>query len=161
MRNLAGLIVSILILSGCATTAKQSDLACEGKDWEAFGKATAESGVEVRSIDKYKNGCGNFDKSSLDAYLDGYARGLITFCTYEKGYEHGKNSLPESDVCPYEIKQFYAQGYKVGQREHKENILKIDRLRRESENRLDNRPQNPAKGGSSPENPVDAFDGSL
>lgn len=33
MKNLAGLIVGILILSGCATTAKQSDLACEGKDW--------------------------------------------------------------------------------------------------------------------------------
>jgi hypothetical protein len=148
MKYFAGLLVSALLLSGCATTEKQDALACEGKDWGAFGKEMAESGVGVRVIDKYKKGCSNFDKSSLDAYLDGYSLGLITFCTYEQGYNHGRNSLPASDICPYEIQQFYVQGYKVGQREYKENILKIDRLRRESEDKWDQQHQNASESSA-------------
>jgi Protein of unknown function (DUF2799) len=149
----------IMLLVGCASVGEQEALACEGKDWRAFGKSAAESGVEIRTIDKYKNGCSNFDKSSLDAYLDGYARGLITFCSYDQGYTHGKNSLPASEICPLEIRKLYADGYNVGQREYKENILKIDRLRRNAEYNQDHQPQNKAKGGSSAESPGDAYDG--
>lgn len=159
MKYLIGLIASILILSGCSTTGEQQALACEGKDWAAFGKSTAEAGIEIRTIDKYKNGCRNFDESSLDAYLDGYARGLITFCSYDQGYNDGKNSLPASEICPLEIRELYVGGYNLGQREYKENILKIDRLRRQSEDSRDQQHMNPAKGSSSAENPSDAYDG--
>ena len=150
-----------LLLFGCSSVGQQEALACEGKDWRAFGKSAAESGVEIRTIDKYKNGCSNFDKSSLDAYLDGYARGLITFCSYDQGYTHGKNSLPASEICPLEIRKLYADGYNVGMREYKENILKIDRLRRASEDSRDQQHMNPAKGGSSAENPSGAYDGAF
>ena len=147
------------LLFGCASVGEQEALACEGKDWRAFGKSTAEAGIEIRTIDKYKSGCSNFDKSALDAYLDGYARGLITFCSYDQGYTHGKNSLPASEICPLEIRKLYVDGYNVGQREYKENILKIDRLRRNAEYNQDHQPQNKAKGGSSAENPSDAYSG--
>ena len=156
MKYLTGLLVSIFILSGCATTGKQETLACEGKDWAAFGKSTAESGIEIRTIDKYKNGCSNFDKSSMDAYMDGYARGLITFCSYDQGYKHGKNSVPASEICPYEIRELYVKGYNAGQREYKETILKIDRLRRKSEDKIDQQHQNPSEGSE-----IGAYDDAL
>jgi len=146
MKNLTGLLASIFILSGCATTVEQDALVCEGKDWGAFGKSTAESGLEVRTIDKYKSGCGNFDESSLDAYLDGYSRGLITFCSYDQGYTHGNNNLPASEVCPYEIRELYVRGYNAGQREHREAIRKIDELRRRSEDKHDQQHQNESEG---------------
>jgi hypothetical protein len=161
MKYLIGLLASIFILSGCATTGEKDVLACEGKDWGAFGKSAAESGIELRTIDKYKSGCSNFDESSLDAYLDGYARGLITFCSYDQGYAHGKNSVPASEICPLEIRQLYVGGYNIGQREYKENILKIDRLRRASEDTSDQQHMNPAKGGSSAESPSGAYDGAF
>lgn len=151
-----------LLLFGCASVGEQEALACEGKDWRAFGKSAAESGVEIRTIDKYKNGCSNFDKSSLDAYLDGYARGLITFCSYDQGYTHGKNSLPASEICPLEIRKLYVDGYNVGQREYKETILKIDRLRRKSEDTSDQQHQNAPMGSGNPtESASGAFDGAF
>lgn len=159
MKYLIGLLTSFFLLSGCATTDEQSALVCEGKDWGAFGKLAAESGREVRIIDKYKNGCDNFDESSLDAYLDGYSRGLITFCTYDQGYDHGLNSVPASEICPYEIQEHYVRGYNDGHRKYEERIQEIDRLRRESEYESDHQPQNPSGSGGNPESPSDAYDG--
>ncbi len=161
MKYLTGLAASIFLLSGCATTDKQSALDCNLGDWNAFGKAAAESGREVRIIDKYKNGCENFDESALDDYLDGYSRGLITFCTYDQGYEHGLNSVPPSEICPYEIQEHYVRGYNDGHRIYEDRIEEIDRLRRESEYKSDHQPQNPSGSGSNPENPTDAYDGSF
>ncbi|HEY7883526.1 MAG TPA: DUF2799 domain-containing protein [Cellvibrionaceae bacterium] len=161
MKYITGLLTSIFILSGCATTEKHSALDCQVKDWGAFGKSAAESGQEVRIIDKYKNGCSNFDESSLDAYLDGYSRGLITFCSYDQGYEHGINSRPASDVCPYEIQELYVRGYNDGHRKYQERIREIDQLRRESEYESDHQHQNPPGSGGSPESPHDAYDGAF
>lgn len=138
-----------LLLFGCASVGEQQASDCAGKDWRAFGKSAAESGIEIRTIDKYKSGCSNFDKSSLDAYMDGYARGLIKFCSYDQGYTHGKNSLPASEICPLEIRELYVSGYNVGAREYKETILKIDKLRRKSEDKVDQQHQNPSEGSES------------
>ena len=146
MKYLTGLLTSIFLLSGCATNDEQVNLDCAVKDWGAFGKSAAESGQGVRIIDKYKNGCSNFDEDSLDAYLDGYSRGLITFCTYDQGYKHGKNSLPASEICPYEIQEHYVLGYNNGRREYEEHIRKIDKLRRESEYDSDHQHQNESVG---------------
>ncbi len=133
MKYVLGAFLVLGALAGCASKPASEDISCTDRDWQNFGLTMAESGREVRTIDKYKNGCADFTEKDLDAYLDGYSRGLISYCTYENGYERGKNNMTINNICPGEIQERYVKGYSEGQREYEIRMEKYDTLQEDSE----------------------------
>jgi len=121
--------MSFCLLAGCSNTKVSENVSCAEKDWGEFGRQMAETGREVRTIDKYKNSCSTFDENDLDAYLDGYSRGLVTFCTYDTGYQHGSKNMEAQLICPYEIRQDYVKGYNAGKFKFDSTISDMKRLR--------------------------------
>lgn len=133
MKYLLIVLVILGLLAGCASKQVNESLSCADKDWGKFGKEMAESGHEVRAIDQYRSGCADFSEDDLDAYLDGFSRGLITYCTYENGFERGKNNNNINNICPSEVQERYVKGYSEGQREYELRMEKYDKLQEDSE----------------------------
>lgn len=139
MKYAIGIMIGLSLLAGCANTGSdETALSCAEQDWGEFGKRTSESGREVRTIDKYREGCSNFDDQALEAYLDGYARGLISFCTFDRGYEDGLANKPLDNICPYEIQAEYNRGYTAGLAEFNLKKKNVERLieQQEQDDRL-------------------------
>src|SRR5690606_28341082 len=133
-KYLLGILTSACVLAGCANTT-DSALSCADRDWNAFGKEMAETGRQVRTIDGYKADCSDFGEEDLDAYLDGYSRGLVSYCTYDNGFKRGESNLVINNICPYEIQEQYVKGYEKGKLEYELSMDKYDKLQEDSERR--------------------------
>ncbi|HEY7864404.1 MAG TPA: DUF2799 domain-containing protein [Psychromonas sp.] len=136
MKYLWGILTSVCILAGCANTT-DSTLSCTDRDWKDFGKEMAETGRQVRTIDGYKANCSGFGDDDLNAYLDGYSLGLISYCTYENGFKRGENNLVINNICPHEIQENYVRGYESGQVEYELSMDAYDKLQEDAERRSD------------------------
>ncbi len=151
MKSIMSILCLSAVLTACGGNVKQ-DLACTGENWEALGYSTATSGKSVRSFDRYRDGCGDkLEKNAIRTYLDGYTRGILEFCTFDKGYELGFGNKTLPDVCPVELRDQYVKGYRKGQLEINAHLSKMDRLKEEQES-LDRAIQNEAK----PMSPADS-----
>ena len=121
------------MLTGCATTAT-SDITCDEKNWQAFGEKMATLGRAARTIEKYKESCGNqFTEQSLSDYLDGYDKGLVEFCSYDNGYLHGSQNIPKSDICPFKVRGVYLKGHAEGNFQFKEKHHYIEKQKQNEE----------------------------
>lgn len=135
MKYLLVVLAIFGLLAGCASKQVNESLSCVDKNWGKFGKKMAESGHEVRAIDKYKSGCADFSDDDMGAYLDGFSRGLISYCTYENGFEQGEKNMKINNICPYEIQEHYVRGYEEGQREYELSMKKYEELQEDVERR--------------------------
>lgn len=126
------IITVAVLLSGflgaCGGNVKT--LQCSGVDWNGYGYKIAQSGKSPREFNHYRDGCGErLEKGAMDAYLDGYTRGIVEFCTYENGYASGLNNQPLSDVCPVELRTSYAKGHGAGLFEAQEKKRDFEKMR--------------------------------
>lgn len=110
------ILIALLILTGlsaCAGNTKQ--LTCTGQDWKTLGYNTAKEGKNIHTFDSYTESCGDkLDSTAKAAYIDGYTKGIIEFCTYDNGYQYGSNNLEDPNICPYEVRAVFVKGYKKG-----------------------------------------------
>jgi hypothetical protein len=109
-------------------------LQCSGLNWNEQGYKNAQSGKSPREFNQYRDSCGDrLEKGAVDAYLDGYTRGIMEFCTYENGYAAGLNSQPLDNVCPVELRASYAKGHSAGAFEGKERKRLFEQSQEEAE----------------------------
>lgn len=121
------LIASVLLLNACAVI-KEED--CNQANWRELGKADAMAGLE-KQLDKYQKACSAFGVSpSVEDYRLGYAQGVEEHCTYQTGYELGRQGGKLEKACEVEVE--YAKGYVKGVDEYVEKTSrdKIERLTR-------------------------------
>jgi hypothetical protein len=122
---LAALLVSALT-AGCSTNTKK--LECQGRDWAEFGYKMGAEGKSVHEVDEHRKDCGEkLEQRALKAYLDGYTRGIIEYCTYENGYALASQKIPLSQNCPLEVRGPFVKGYNVGRINLEEKIRRIDK----------------------------------
>jgi len=121
MKTYCCLVALVACLSGCAGGVK--DVACSGQNWAGFGYKIGSEGKSVHEFDAHRSACGsNLEQGALKAYLDGYTRGIIEYCTYDNGYKVGSKNTPMSEFCPAEVRANYAKGYKVGKNEFTDKL---------------------------------------
>jgi hypothetical protein len=133
MTSILMVFLLTVLLSACGGNTKE-EVGCTGKDWYTMGLSTAVEGKSVHSFDVYRDQCGDkLEGSAMKLYLDGYSKGIIGYCTYENGYELGVNSNDIHDVCPFEIREAYLNGYKRGARDLRESKHQWDRISDEEE----------------------------
>ncbi|MCR6652191.1 MAG: DUF2799 domain-containing protein [Cellvibrionaceae bacterium] len=106
-------VVCAGLLAGCGGNVKR--VSCSGLDWGKFGYETAQAGESVRQFDPYRDGCGDrLEAGAMQAYIDGYSKGMVEHCTHQNGYDRGYTKKPMNKSCPEELRSDYERGYKSG-----------------------------------------------
>lgn len=54
------------------------------------------------------------DAAARDAYLSGYAEGLVSYCSYENGERLGRAGAPPTLTCPPHLERRFSDGYAAG-----------------------------------------------
>lgn len=121
-------IITILFtfsIFSCGNNVK--NIACTDNNWTEIGYEVALSGKSVREFERYKEQCGTLGNAEKDLYLAGYTKGIAEFCTYDSGYQLGLRNAELLNICPYEIRTKFVQGYDVGSREYKIIMVNMER----------------------------------
>ncbi|HMU66860.1 MAG TPA: DUF2799 domain-containing protein, partial [Cellvibrionaceae bacterium] len=134
MKTYGCLFAMAIALSGCAGGVKE--VACSGQNWAGFGYKMGSEGRSVHEFDSHRSACGsNLEKGALKAYLDGYTRGIIEYCTYDNGYMVGSKNQSISDNCPAELRASYTKGYNLGKIEFAEKVRQMHNQVEDAESR--------------------------
>lgn len=129
MKNLIVTLLFAVVISACAGTS--SKIACVDNEWYSMGYDYASKGKSVRTFDQYRDQCGDsLEEDAMSEYLDGYAEGLVEYCTFQKGYERGVNNGKPLDICPMEMRDAYVKGYKTGKAEFEAKMVEMEREKR-------------------------------
>lgn len=132
------IVVAIsLVLFGCANVEKSAGVNCDG-DWKKIGLETAQAGKSVRTLDEYIVACGKTAENGKSAYLDGYARGIVSYCSRDNGFAVGFKNVKMPDVCPYELRSEFVKGYELGRNEYQSKIGQYKNLVEQYERDRDN-----------------------
>lgn len=123
----ASLIIGIGALStGCATISEED---CLAGNWADRGFKDGKSGTSRDRIADYSEACAKFGASPDRAtYLANFERGLLRYCTYDKGYDRGEAGRGYNEVCSGALADDFSAGYEEGRavyaiyKEHKSLI---------------------------------------
>ncbi len=108
------LIAVALILSGCASMSEDE---CTVADWRMIGVEDGARGLPLSRMAAHRKACAKVGVTpDAEAYKSGRQEGLISFCTYDRGYSEGKRNASNRGVCPAgDLQNNFLQGYEAGQ----------------------------------------------
>ncbi|MDH5557990.1 MAG: DUF2799 domain-containing protein [Alphaproteobacteria bacterium] len=128
MLVLPTLLVALLVLSACESISEEE---CLAADWYSIGVEDGSKGQPMSRIGAYRKDCAEVGVSpDATKYGEGRLVGLQSFCTYDRGYDEGKNGSGKTSVCPPgNMQAEFMQGYNAGYYiyEVKQNIRKLER----------------------------------
>ncbi|MBX2882650.1 MAG: DUF2799 domain-containing protein [Granulosicoccus sp.] len=106
-------ILSLLLLSGCATLDKSE---CLRGDWTTVGYKDGKRGLDPdQQMARHTKACGKHDISPDRAlYDEGFAQGLQVYCTPESGYELATDEKEYRGVCPASLEGSFLESYIAG-----------------------------------------------
>lgn len=120
--SLVGASALSFALSGCASYDKLSESECQTADWSAVGYDISLKGYKSSAIENFKESCGDHGISPDEvAFLEGYNKGLTSYCTTNHGYEIGKKNDKYRNICPDELEPDFRRGYNSGKMEYRQN----------------------------------------
>jgi len=106
------LMVSTLVLSGCATLNKDE---CLTADWYQIGYEDGARGYPDTRIASHREACAKHGISpDFRSYQDGHGEGLITFCTPRNGFVQGKKGYNYTGICPPSLEDGFLDAYDAG-----------------------------------------------
>jgi hypothetical protein len=109
-------LIASLLLGGCASMGKNE---CINADWYAVGLEDGAQGRPIERLGEHRRACAEYGVApATDRYLAGRAEGLKSFCTYERGYSHGRAGNPYSGACPEGSTANFLAGYTRGRELH-------------------------------------------
>ncbi len=122
------LLITLLVLSACATISEEE---CLAADWYSIGVEDGSKGYPMSRIGAYRKDCAEVGVApDADQYGQGRDYGLESFCTYERGYAEGKRGASNQAVCPPgQLEAEFMQGYNAGHYIYgvKQNIRSLER----------------------------------
>ena len=129
MFRFAALLLILATLSGCASISRED---CLEGDWAAIGVRDGAAGRESEAqFARHVTACAKVDVTPERSLWDqGYARGLVTYCTPQTGLREGEAGRRYRDVCPVATEARFLQGYELGLSAHRQRAW-IEELGRE------------------------------
>ncbi len=130
--SLSLLLLSFSITSGCATFDQMSESLlewsgyyvmdleqCETANWRNVGYQDGQHDKDRSRFYKYQESCERFmihpDQVAYDEGFDfGYQAFLQDYCTYENGYEIGRDGDDYRKICPANLRDKFLNGYQHG-----------------------------------------------
>jgi hypothetical protein len=115
MFRLAALLV-VSLASGCASMDRSE---CLSANWYAIGLEDGARGRPLERLGDHRRACAEH-KVAPDAerYLAGRDEGLKSFCTYERGFAHGRSGHSYGGGCPAAMAASFQSGYQLGRELH-------------------------------------------
>ncbi len=118
MKNLILVLITTLLAS-CAALEQNHKNTCASYDWEAMGTKDALAGESARS--SVLSQCMKVGvPQTRNAYDQGYAKGLMQFCTYEYGIYWGREGREYENTCTPSIANKFLAGYSKGKMEYEQ-----------------------------------------
>nr|WP_313975501.1 DUF2799 domain-containing protein [uncultured Psychrobacter sp.] len=108
--------VSLLTLSGCATTQSLTPEQCQNSNWQEVGYVDGLHGRSGAYFGNYTNQCASIVGATPNRVLweQGRQQGLKNYCTELNAYKLGREGYDWQPVCPLEgiekLEEAYAQG---------------------------------------------------
>jgi Protein of unknown function (DUF2799) len=124
---------TLVVLAGCASLDKNE---CLNANWYAIGVEDGARGRGVERLGDHRRACAEHRVApDAERYLAGRNEGLKSFCTYERGFTHGRSGHAYSGACPAELAANFVTGYRLGRelhelhRQHSELQREIGRIK--------------------------------
>lgn len=135
-----GMALLLLSLGACSNISEEE---CASGDWYSIGVNDGKSGLDHKKFSSYQKECaGHGFTADYGRYQQGYQQGLIFYCDFSHGEEHGRAGKDYNTVCTGPREQDFRAGYQRGirwyQARHTMDSIghDIDRLNRQiSQNR--------------------------
>lgn len=107
-----GVLLSVLLLSGCATLNKSE---CLNADWRTIGLEDGSRGHPVTRIGEHRKACAEHGvQPDLAAYRVGHQEGVRLFCVPRRAYELGVQGRNYQGVCPKDLESDFLAYYTTG-----------------------------------------------
>jgi hypothetical protein len=104
------------LLCGCASLDKDE---CRNADWYAIGLEDGARGRALERLGDHRRACAEHGVAPhTERYLAGRDQGLKSFCTYERGFEHGRSGQRYAGSCPAPMAAAFQSGYQLGRELH-------------------------------------------
>jgi hypothetical protein len=114
MLRLALLITAML--SGCASLDRAE---CLSANWYAIGLEDGARGRPLERLGDHRRACAEHKVvPDAERYVAGRDEGLKSFCTYERGFAHGRSGHSYSGGCPAALAVHFQSGYQLGRELH-------------------------------------------
>ena len=105
-------LLSLLLLSGCATLSKEE---CLRGEWSTVGYQDGAQGYPAKQFYEHVAACREHGvMPRQDVYLKGREQGLKQYCTVEIGLREGQAVRNYQLVCPANTQPAFLQGYVQG-----------------------------------------------
>jgi hypothetical protein len=110
------LSLSLALLGGCATLGKNE---CLHANWYAVGLEDGAQGRALERLGEHRRACAEHGvMPDAERYVAGRSEGLGSFCTYERGYAHGRAGHGYTGACPAQLAVNFLAGYGRGRELH-------------------------------------------
>lgn len=97
----ASLLITALLVSGCATTSRLKPEQCLSADWQAIGYQDGLLGRATDYITRHAERCSKIGVAPNRAsWEQGYSQGLKRYCTPLRAYQLGREGIALNNVCP-------------------------------------------------------------
>ncbi|MDD2816883.1 MAG: DUF2799 domain-containing protein [Thiotrichaceae bacterium] len=125
-----GGLLSLLLLSGCATLSKDE---CLRGEWSTVGYQDGAQGYPAKQFYEHVAACREHGvMPRQDVYLKGREQGLKQYCTAALGLKEGQAIRSYQLVCPANTQPVFLQGYMQGlNRALLDNAARVDVKRNE------------------------------
>jgi hypothetical protein len=97
MRRHSAIVLSLFLLSGCATLDKEE---CQVADWRVIGYEDGANGRELSYLGNHRKACAKYGITpDMARYESGRLEGLREYCTPRNGYDLGKSGRKYNSAC--------------------------------------------------------------
>lgn len=112
MKKYALLLISMLLLSGCATL---SESECRSADWYAIGFEDGAQGRPVSYLSEHRKACADYQVTpAFEPYRQGHEQGVAQYCTADNGFALGRRGGRYQNVCPPAQAAVFVPAYQRG-----------------------------------------------
>jgi hypothetical protein len=138
LRTLIMVTLAILLCS-CSSISREE---CEIGDWYSIGVNDGKSGADMKQFNKYQKECAAHGvRADFSPYQQGYQQGLVFYCDFAHGEEHGRSGASYNTACSGNLEMQFRLGYQKGKRWHQAKSA-VDNLRFELDQRYHQIQQN-------------------
>ena len=110
------LVAFAFVVAGCASLDKDE---CRNADWYAIGLEDGARGRALERLGDHRRACAEHGVTpQSERYVAGRNEGLKTFCTYERGFSHGRGRQSYAGACPAHLAAGFQSGYNLGRELH-------------------------------------------
>lgn len=131
------LVVGVAVLLPACASISESE--CQAGNWADLGYRDGVNGTARDRIADYVQKCGEYNAPvDRQSYLESYETGLTHYCTYDKGFERGRNGSGYNTVCQGQMATEFRAGYDDGYSEYqlREQYRKYESEIADTENEL-------------------------